>query len=41
VTEIIETVPKEIDARQLAVQLVEQARAEGIIWSARVGCWAG
>jgi putative transposase len=29
-TEIIDAVPKEIDARQLAVQLVEQARAEGI-----------
>lgn len=29
-TEIIESVPKEIDARQLAVQLVEQARAEGV-----------
>ena len=29
-TEIIDAVPKEIDARQLAAQLVEQARAEGI-----------
>ena len=29
-TEIIDAVPKEIDARQLAQQLVEQARAEGI-----------
>ena len=30
VTDIIETVPKEIDAQQLAAQLVEQARAQGI-----------
>jgi transposase-like protein len=29
-TEIIDAVPKEIDARRLAAQLVEQARAEGI-----------
>jgi transposase-like protein len=28
--EIIDAMPKEIDARQLAAQLVEQARAEGI-----------
>jgi putative transposase len=30
VTDIIDGVPKEIDARQLAARLVEQARAEGI-----------
>ena len=29
-TDIIESVPKEIDARHLAAQLVEQARAEGV-----------
>jgi transposase-like protein len=29
-TEIIDAVPKEIDARQSAQQLVEQARTEGI-----------
>jgi putative transposase len=30
VTEIIESVPKEIDTQRLAAQLVEQARAEGV-----------
>jgi putative transposase len=30
VTEMIESVPREIDAQQLAAQLVEQARAEGV-----------
>jgi hypothetical protein len=38
VTEIVKPMPKEIDARQLAAQLVEQARTEGINWSARAGC---
>ena len=29
-TDIIESVPKPIDAQQLAAELVEQARAEGV-----------
>jgi hypothetical protein len=38
VTEMIESVAKEIDARQLAAQLVEQARIEGVDLSAPAGC---
>jgi hypothetical protein len=38
VTEIIDGVPKDIDVRRLAAQLVEQARAEESTWSARKGC---
>jgi hypothetical protein len=37
VTEIIESVPEQIDAQRLAAQLVEQARAEGVELVGRVG----
>jgi hypothetical protein len=40
VTDIIESVPKEINAQQLAARLVEQARAEGVdlvVWARKPG----
>jgi hypothetical protein len=39
VTETISPVPEQIDTQQLAQQLVERARADGVDLSAPAVCW--